>query len=160
MKGIAKAITAGAVLLTLGACSSTMTYENQTSYTVPKWYNNCEQYDTDEYWKLFWAEENFVGCGTSIDASETHSNMNALMNAKVKIADRINGVVESTAGIVYHNDNKDSKFEQTNRVQPSTLTDYEIVDKFVYPYQGKFVTFIKIKVPTDQITVHNATLPN
>ena len=160
MKGVLKAITLGAIVLTLGACSSMTTYEESTVYKVPKWYDSCEQTDTDEYWKLFWAEENLVGCGTSIDTFGEHSTNSAILNAKSKIADRMNGVVTSTAGIVYHNDSKDNRLERTNKILPSRLVEYEVVEKVVYPYQGKFVTFVKIKVPTDQIQVHNATLPN
>jgi len=160
MKGTLKSLTAVALLATLGACSSMTTYEEQTVYKVPKWYDQCDQYTTDEWYKLFWREQNLVGCGTSIDTFGEHSTNSAILNAKSKIADRINGVVTSDASLVYDNDTKDNRLERTNRIVPSKLVEYEIIEKVVYPYQGKFVTFVKIKVPVDQVLAQNETLPN
>lgn len=82
------------------------------------------------------------------------------MNAKAKVADRINGVVSSQADLTYHNESKDNKLTRSNKIKPSTLKEYEIIDSMTYPYQGKFVTFVKIKVPEDQINVATTQLPN
>ena len=160
MKGTLKAALAGVALVTMAGCSSTIEYTESSSYKVPKWYDDCQQYTTDEWYKLFWAEKNLVGCGAATDGFEDFSRSTAIMNAKAKIADRVNGVVSSDASLTYHNDTKDNKLERTNRIQPSNLKEYEIIDSMTYPYQGKFVTFIKIKVPEDQINVYSTTLPN
>jgi len=160
MKGTLKAALAGVALVTMAGCSSTIQYTESSSYKVPKWYDDCQQYTTDEWYKLFWAEKNLVGCGAATDGFEDFSRSTAIMNAKAKIADRVNGVVSSDASLTYHNDTKDNKLERTNRIQPSNLKEYEIIDSMTYPYQGKFVTFIKIKVPEDQINVYSNTLPN
>lgn len=160
MKGTLKAALAGVALVTMAGCSSTIEYQESSSYKVPKWYDDCQQYTTDEWYKLFWAEKNLVGCGAATDGFEDFSRSTAIMNAKAKIADRVNGVVSSNASLTYHNDTKDNLLERTNRIQPSNLKEYEIIDSMTYPYQGKFVTFIKIKVPEDQINVYSTTLPN
>lgn len=160
MKGTFKALIASTAIVTLAGCSSFETYEQSTVYKVPKWYNNCEQYETDEHWKLWWAEENLVGCGAATDGFEEHSVSTAILNAKAKIADRANGVVSSNQNLTYNNNSKDNKLSRTNKITPSNLQYYEVIEKVMYPYQGKFVTFVKIKVPTDQIKVQNNALPN
>lgn len=160
MKGTFKALIASTAIVTLAGCSSFETYEQSTVYKVPKWYNNCEQYETDEHWKLWWAEENLVGCGAATDGFEEHSVSTAILNAKAKIADRANGVVSSDQNLTYNNNSKDNKLSRTNKITPSNLQYYEVIEKVMYPYQGKFVTFVKIKVPTDQIKVQNNALPN
>lgn len=160
MTGTFKAITLAGSILALSACSSTMTYETETAYKIPKWYNSCNQFETDQHWKLFWAEENLVGCGSSADGFEEHSYSTAIMNAKAKIADRINGVVDSQADLTYSSDTKSNTLTRSNKIQPSNLYDYELVEKFTYPYQGKFVTFVKIKVPRENIKGMTNALPN
>lgn len=160
VKGKFKALAVAASIVTLTGCSSFETYEQSSVYKVPKWYNDCEQYTTDEWYKLFWAEENFVGCGSAADGFEEHSFSTAIMNAKAKIADRVNGVVSSESSLTYHNDAKDNRLNRTNKIIPSTLEHYEVLEKVTYPYQGKFVTFVKVKVPTDQLKVHSRALPN
>jgi hypothetical protein len=160
MKGTVKALIAGTAIATLAGCSSFETYEQSSVYKVPKWYNDCGQYTTDEWYKLFWAEENLVGCGAATDGFEEHSVSTAIMNAKAKIADRANGVVSSNQNLTYDNGSKDNVLSRTNKITPSNLQYYEIVEKVMYPYQGKFVTFVKIKVPTDQIRVQTSALPN
>ena len=160
IKGKLTVLLAGVALVTMSACSSTKTYVESTSYKVPKWYDDCQQYTTDEWYKLFWREKNLVGCGAATDGFEDFSRSTAIMNAKAKVADRINGVVSSQADLTYHNETKDNKLTRSNRVKPSTLKEYEIIDSMTYPYQGKFVTFIKIKVPEDQINVATTQLPN
>jgi len=160
MTGTIKALAVAASIATLAGCSSFETYEQSSVYKVPKWYNNCGQHTTDEIWKLWWAEENLVGCGAAMDGFEEHSVSTAVMNAKAKIADRVNGVVTSDHNLKYHNSNKDNKLLRSNKVRPSTLSEYEVVEKVMYPYQGKFVTFVKIKVPTDQIRVQTSAVSN
>lgn len=160
MKGSLKALAIGTALVAMAGCSSTVTYENQTSYQIPKWYNDCDQFETDQYWKLWWSEENLVGCGSSADGFEEHSYSTAIMNAKAKIADRVNGVVSSNSELVYSSDSKTNTLSRSNRIEPSNLNDYEITEKFTYPYQGKFVTFVKIKVPRNNIMVRTNALPN
>ena len=160
MKGTLKAALAGVALAAMAGCSSTIEYTESSTYKVPKWYDDCQQYTTDEWYKLFWAEKNLVGCGAATDGFEDFSRSTAIMNAKAKIADRINGVVSSDASLTYYNDTKDNMLQRTNRIQPSNLKEYEVIDSMTYPFQGKFVTFIKIKVPQDQINVHKTALPN
>ena len=160
MKGTFKALVLSTALATLAGCSSFESYEQSSVYKVPKWYNACEQYTTDEWYKLFWAEENLVGCGAATDGFEEHSVSTAILNAKAKIADRANGIVTSDAKLTYYNDNKDNTLVRSNKITPSTLQYYEVVEKVMYPYQGKFVTFVKIKVPTEQIRVQANALPN
>lgn len=160
MKGYVKATIVGVALTTMTACSSTIQYKESSTYKVPKWYDDCQQYTTDEWYKLFWAESNLVGCGVATDGFEDFSKSTAIMNAKAKIADRVNGIVSSEASLMYHNDVKDNKLERTNKIQPSTLKHYEIIESLTYPYQGKFVTFVKIKVPEDQVNAFSTSLPN
>jgi len=160
VKGTFKALALGTAIATMAGCSSFETYEQSSVYKVPKWYNACEQYTTDEWYKLFWAEENLVGCGAATDGFEEHSVSTAILNAKAKIADRANGVVSSKADLTYHNDSKDNKLTRSNRITASNLQYYEVLEQVMYPYQGKFVTFVKIKVPTEQIRVQTSALPN
>ena len=160
MKGTLKGLLAGVALITMTACSSTIEYTESSTYKVPKWYDDCQQYTTDEWYKLFWREKNLVGCGAATDGFEDFSRSTAIMNAKAKIADRINGVVSSQADLTYHNESKDNKLVRSNRIKPSNLVEYEVIDSMTYPFRGKFVTFIKIKVPQDQINVATAQLPN
>lgn len=71
MKGKLNVLLAGVAMITMTACSSTKTYVESTSYKVPKWYDDCQQYTTDEWYKLFWREKNLVGCGAALMGLKT-----------------------------------------------------------------------------------------
>jgi len=158
VKGTFKALAVATTIAVLAGCSTVKEYQEQTTLVKPKWYDSCEQKDSEGF--FWWKEEFLIGCGTSIDSFETHAYGNAVLNAKAQVADRITGFVSEQAHLEYNNDSKDTRLKRLSEVLRTNLRGYEVSETYTYPYRGKFVSYVKIRVPVEQVHETSTNLPN
>jgi len=158
MKGITKAITAGAIALTLGACSTTTTIAERDSYAQPSWYASCAQSGVEGY---FWWKEEFAyacGAGESIHQQAAEEQMYAI--AMNNFAKRINGMVNSETKLDFVNDVKTTRTSISYTVDNTAITQHLEEERGTYIYAGKHYTFVKLKMPKavfDSLVAENAS---
>lgn len=155
MKGISKAITAGAILLTLGACS-TVEIAERDSYAQPRWYASCAQAGVEGF--FWWKQEYAYACGAgeSIHQQAAEEQMYAI--AMNNFAKRINGRVNSQTSIDIVNDVKNTRTNISYVVSNTAITQHLEEERGTYIYAGKHYTFVKLKMPKevfDQLVVEN-----
>ena len=122
MKGLTKAIATSALLIGLGACSSTTVISERDSYAQPKWYASCAQSGAEGY---FWWKEEFAyacGAGESIHQQAAEEQMYAIsMN---NFAKRINGLVNSETKLDFVNDVKTTRTSISYTVANTAITQH------------------------------------
>jgi len=143
MKGIVKAITVSAVLLTLGACS-TVKIAERDEYVQPKWYANCAEAGSEGW---FWWKEDYAyacGAGESIFQQAAEEQMYAI--AMNNFAKRINSTVNSETKLEFYDQSKTTKTLISYVVKDTSIREHLSKETGTYKYQGKFYTFVKLKM--------------
>ena len=151
MKGLTKAIATGALLIGLGACSSTTVISERDSYAQPKWYASCAQSGAEGY---FWWKEEFAyacGAGESIHQQAAEEQMYAI--AMNNFAKRINSKVNSET-VLKFSDNNGSEQRQTDtiisyKVDNTAIREHVSRETGTYKYAGKTYTFVKLAMRKD-----------
>jgi hypothetical protein len=144
MKGIVKAITAGAIVLTLGACSSMTTIAERDEYAQPKWYAKCAE-SGSEGW-LWWEEDYAYACGAGESKFQQAAEEQMYAIAMNNFAKRINSSVNSETKLEFYDDNKSTKTVISYVVENTTIREHLAKETGTYKYQGKFYTFVKLKM--------------
>jgi hypothetical protein len=147
MKGTLKAITAGAVALTLGACSSMKEIPERDTYAQPSWYQKCAQEGTEGW---FWWEQEYAyacGAGESIHQQAAEEQMYAI--AMNNFAKRINGKVNSATTLDFKNENRSTRTTIAYEVKDTRIRQHLEEERSTYVYAGKQYTFVKLKMPKD-----------
>ena len=147
MKGLTKALTAGAVALTLGACSTTTTIAERDTYAQPKWYASCAQSGTEGY---FWWKEDFAyacGAGESVHQQAAEEQMYAI--AMNNFAKRINSKVDSETKITFKNDVKDTYTKISYVVDNTAIREHLNKESGHFTMGGKHYTFVRLKMPKE-----------
>ena len=151
MKGLTKALTAGAVALTLGACSTTTTIAERDTYAQPKWYASCAETGTEGW---FWWKEDYAyacGAGESIFVQAAEEQMYAI--AMNNFAKRINSKVNSET-VLKFTDNNGSEQRQTDtiisyKVDNTAIREHVSRETGTFKYAGKTYTFVKLSMRKD-----------
>lgn len=149
MKGTLKLLTAGALLLGLGACSTMETIEVRETKANPKWYNECEQIGSEGF--LFWKDEYAYACGMGESLYEQASESQAYAFAVKGFAERINGTVNSSTKVDI---NGNSRYDRTiveHSVQNTVIREHLEVKRMSYQLAstGRVHTYVRIKMPLD-----------
>jgi|TARA_B110000240_G_scaffold144807_1_gene160164 hypothetical protein len=147
MKNMIKVTALAAALVTLGACSSTVTIAERDSYAQPKWYASCAQAGTEGF---FWWKKNFVyacGAGQSKYQQAAEEQMYAI--AMNNFAKRINGKVNSETKISFKNDVRNTSTEISYKVTDTAVTQHLEEERGTYIYAGDHYTFVKLRMPKE-----------
>lgn len=149
MKGTLKAITATAVILTLGACSSMKTIEVRETKANPNWYEDCEQIGSEGF--LFWKDDYAYACGMGESRYEQASEAQAYAFAVKGFAERINGTVNSFTEVNITNDLRSTQTYVKHSVQDTVIREHLEVKKKSYQLEGtgNVHTYIRIKMPLE-----------
>tara|TARA_B110000259_G_C13781987_1_gene308994 strand:+ start:139 stop:603 length:465 start_codon:yes stop_codon:yes gene_type:complete len=142
-----KVTALAAALVTLGACSSTVTIAERDSYAQPKWYASCAQAGTEGF---FWWKKNFVyacGAGQSKYQQAAEEQMYAI--AMNNFAKRINGKVNSETKISFKNDVRNTSTEISYKVTDTAVTQHLEEERGTYIYAGDHYTFVKLRMPKE-----------
>ena len=145
MKGLTKAIATGALLIGLGACSSTTVISERDSYAQPKWYASCAQAGSEGW---FWWKEQYAyacGAGESVHQQAAEEQMYAI--AMNNFAKRINGRVNSETNLSFVNDVKQTNTRIGYKVKDTAIVQHLEEERSTYVYNGKQYTFVKLKMP-------------
>lgn len=155
---LTKAFATGALLIGLGACSSTTVISERDSYAQPKWYASCAQSGAEGF---FWWKEEFAyacGAGESIHQQAAEEQMYAIsMN---NFAKRINGMVNSETKLDFVNDVKTTRTTIAYTVSDTAITQHLEEERGTYIYAGKHYTFVKLKMPKavfDSLVAENSS---
>ena len=149
MKGTLKLLTAGALLLALGACSTMETIEIRETKANPKWYNECEQIGTEGF--LFWKSDYAYACGMGESMYEQASEAQAYAFAVKGFAERINGTVNSSTTVDI---NGNARYDRTiveHSVKNTVIREHLEVKRMSYELSstGRVHTYVRIKMPLD-----------
>jgi len=147
MKGMIKTAVAGAVALTLGACSSMTTIAERDTYAQPSWYADCAQSGTEGW---FWWEQEYAyacGAGESVFQQAAEEQMYAI--AMNNFAKRINGKVNSETTLDFMNNKKNTRTKIAYKVTDTAIRQHLEEERSTYVYQGKQYTFVKLKMPKE-----------
>jgi hypothetical protein len=153
MKGITKAITASAVLLTLGACSTMKEIEVRDTKANPAWYQDCEQIGSEGF--LFWKTDYAYSCGMGESKFEQASESQAYAFAVKGFAERINGVVNSNTTVdINGNSGVETRVTRTiveHATKNTSIREHVEVKKFAYELSstGRVHTYVRIKMPLE-----------
>jgi len=144
-----KAITASAVLLTLGACSSMQEIEVRETKANPKWYMDCEQIGSEGF--LFWKDEYAYACGMGESRFEQASEAQAYAFAVKGFAERINGTVSSSTVVDINNDSRNTRTIVEHKVTDTVIREHLEVKRFAYELgaTGRVHTYVRIKMPLE-----------
>jgi len=153
MKGISKAITATAVALTLGACSTMKEIEVRETKANPSWYQDCEQIGSEGF--LFWKSDYAYSCGMGESRFEQASESQAYAFAVKGFAERINGVVNSSTTVdIQGNSGIETRVTRTiveHSTADTSIREHVEVKKYAYELAatGKVHTYVRIKMPLE-----------
>jgi hypothetical protein len=153
MKGISKAITATAVALTLGACSTMKEIEVRETKANPSWYQDCEQIGSEGF--LFWKSDYAYSCGMGESRFEQASESQAYAFAVKGFAERINGVVNSSTTVdIQGNSGIETRVTRTiveHSTAETSIREHVEVKKYAYELAatGKVHTYVRIKMPLE-----------
>ena len=156
MKGMFKAVTLAATLLTLGACSSMTTIAERDSYAQPKWYADCAQAGTEGW--FWWEKEYAYACGAGESRYQQAAEEQMYAIAMNNFAKRINGKVNSETNIDIKNDVKNTSTQISYTVTDTRITQHLEEERSTFVYAGQQYTFVKLKMPKevfDQLLVEN-----
>ena len=149
MKGTFKLLTAGALLLTLGACSTMETIEVRETKANPKWYNDCEQIGSEGF--LFWKTDYAYACGMGESMYEQASEAQAYAFAVKGFAERINGTVNSSTVVDINNDSRNTRTVVEHKVSDTVIREHLEVKRYAYELgsTGRVHTYVRIKMPLE-----------
>jgi hypothetical protein len=156
MKGMMKAVTLAATLLTLGACSSMTTIAERDSYAQPKWYADCAQSGTEGW--FWWEKEYAYACGAGESRYQQAAEEQMYAIAMNNFAKRINGKVNSETNIDIKNDVKNTSTQISYKVTDTAITQHLEEERSTFVYAGQQYTFVKLKMPKevfDQLVAEN-----
>lgn len=153
MKGTIKALSLGALLIGLGACSSMKTIEVRETKANPNWYEDCEQIGSEGF--LFWKTDYAYSCGMGESQFEQASESQAYAFAVKGYAERINGVVNSSTTVdINGRGGVESRVTRTiveHSTKDTSIREHVEVKKYSYELasSGKVHTYVRIKMPLD-----------
>ena len=148
---LTKAFATGALLIGLGACSSTTVISERDSYAQPKWYANCVE-SGYEGW-FWWKEEMAYACGAgeSIFQQAAEEQMYAI--AMNNFAKRINSEVNSETKLEFYDQNgsesRKTKTIISYVVKDTTIREHISKETGTFKYAGKNFTFVKLSMRKD-----------
>jgi len=147
MKGTLKALTVGAVALTLGACSTMKDIPERDEYAQPSWYQDCKEAGTEGW---FWWEKEYVyacGAGESIFNQAAEEQMYAI--AMNNFAKRINSKVDSKTTLEFTDSKKKTYTKISYIVDNTTIREHLVKKSGVFTMGGKVYTFVRLKMPKE-----------
>ena len=147
MKKAIKATAIGAMIMALGACSSTVKIAERDSYAQPKWYANCAQAGTEGW--FWWEKEYAYACGAGESRFQQAAEEQMYAIAMNNFAKRINGRVNSETTLNFDNDTKNTKTMISYKVSDTAITQHLEEERSTYIYAGKQYTFVKLKMPKE-----------
>ena len=151
MKGIIKAGALGAVILTLGACSSMNTLDVRETKAHPNWYTDCEQIGSEGW--LFWRDQNqyAYSCGMGESIYEQASESEAYAFAIKGFAERLNGTVNSSTSVDIQGNQRSTRTFVEHSVQDTVVNEHLEVKKYAYELEstGRVHTYVRIKMPLE-----------
>lgn len=147
MKGsITRIALAGAIALTLGACSSMTTVAERDTYAEPKWYNKCKQIGTEGKF-LFWGGTDYVyACGKGVSWSDQAAVAQAKTFAYKGIAERIHSNVEASTVVDIKDQGKNTRTYVEHIVDNTMITSQYEDEKFTFKMGGEYHTFFRVKM--------------
>jgi hypothetical protein len=149
MKGTIKALSLGALLIGLGACSSMKTIEVRETKANPNWYEDCEQIGSEGF--LFWKTDYAYACGMGESRYEQASEAQAYAFAVKGFAERINGTVNSFTEVDINNDLRTTQTYVKHSVEDTVIREHLEVKKKSYQLAstGHVHTYVRIKMPLE-----------
>ena len=153
MKGTIKALTVGAVALTLGACSTMKEIEIRETRAHPGWYEDCEQIGSEGF--LFWKTDYAYSCGMGESKFEQASESQAYAFAVKGFAERINGTVNSNTTVdINGKGGTETRVTRTivdHSTRNTSIREHVEVKKYAYELgsTGRVHTYVRIKMPLE-----------
>jgi hypothetical protein len=144
MKGTFKALVAGTALATLAGCSTYTTISERDEYAQPKWYAKCAE-SGSEGW-FWWKEDMVYACGAGESRFQQAAEEQMYAIAMNNFAKRVNSTVNSETKLEFYDNNKTTKSVISYVVKDTTIREHLSKETGTYKYQGKFYTFVKLKM--------------
>lgn len=144
MKGTIKALVAGTAIATLAGCSSFTTIAERDEYAQPKWYASCAEAGSEGW--LWWKEDMVYACGAGESRFQQAAEEQMYAIAMNNFAKRINGRVNSETKLEFVDESKSTRTVVSYTVKDTAIREHIAKETGTYKYQGKFYTFVKLKM--------------
>jgi hypothetical protein len=131
----------------LAGCAKHVQIPEQSTYTQPSWYAECEQQGSEGL--LWWSGGYVYACGMGVSRFEQAAEAQANSFAINSYAERLNSAVESRTNINITEKTKESQTSITHAVPRTAIRNQLEAKRSTYRFDGNYHVFIRLKMSVE-----------